>query len=67
MEIEFIETEQDWKNETTRYWHTVDGVEFALADQNGDLTLIDEDGYPYEGNYEAEKIKAALVERVDYT
>jgi len=44
MEIKFIDKEQIWQHETTRYWFDVDGDEYCIADQNGDLTLLDSDG-----------------------
>jgi len=39
VEIKFINKEQDWANETTRYWFNVDGDEYCIAHQNNDLTL----------------------------
>jgi len=44
MEIEYKEKEQDWANETTRYWFKVNGKQYCLADQNGDLSLLDYNG-----------------------
>jgi len=41
MEIKFIDKEQDWANQTTRYWFNVDGDYYCLADENGELTLLD--------------------------
>lgn len=61
--ITFYETEQDWPNETTRYWFEVSWTDyrtpdeqmesmFCIADQNGDYTLLDSDGCPIdECNY----------------
>jgi hypothetical protein len=46
MKIEFIEKDQIWKNETTNYWFNVDGENYAISDQNGELSLLDEDGTP---------------------
>ena len=46
MKIKFIDKEQDRANETTRYWFDVDGDDYCIADQNGDLTLLDCDGCP---------------------
>lgn len=60
MKIEFIEKEQDWQNETTRYWFIVDRVKYCIADQNGDLSLLDSCGYPLEGWSEYERIIGAL-------
>lgn len=41
MAIKFTEKNQDWENETTEYWFDVDGVSYCLADNNGDLSLLD--------------------------
>jgi hypothetical protein len=46
VEIKFIDKEQDWANETTRYWFDVEGDEYCIADQNGEFTLLDSDGCP---------------------
>jgi len=46
MKIQFIDKEQDWENETTRYWFNVDGDDYCIADQNGEFTLLDSDGCP---------------------
>lgn len=69
MAIEFIDKEQDWANETTRYWFNVDGDEYCIADKNGDLTLLDCDGCPIHsecnpsalGNASDRKIYNALI------
>jgi len=55
----FIEKEQDWENETTRYWFHVYGVdygtgydfgpefeEYAIAESCGFDEVLDCDGYP---------------------
>lgn len=44
MTIKFIEKEQIWDLEQTRYWFDVDGVEWCLADENGDISLLDKNG-----------------------
>ncbi|MGB1893894.1 MAG: hypothetical protein ACPHSD_19645 [Candidatus Latescibacterota bacterium] len=46
MKIKFIDKEQDWANETTRYWFNVDGDEYCIADQNDFFTLLDCDMLP---------------------
>lgn len=46
VEIKFVEKEQDWVNETTRYIFDVEGKEYIIADQNGEFTLLDSDGCP---------------------
>ena len=59
--INFIEKDQDWANETTRYWFDVDGTNYCIADQNGDLTLLDDEGFPIEEQNDHNRIKAALI------
>ncbi len=69
MKIKFIDKEQDWANETTRYWFDVDGEDYCIADQNGDLTLLDCDGCPIQseekhtaqGNAKKKKKKTTLI------
>ena len=60
-QINFIEKEQDWSNETTRYWFEVDKDYYCIADQNGELTLLDSEGYPIEEQNDHDKIKQALL------
>ena len=51
MKIEFIEKEQDWQNEATRYWFKVDGEVFGIVDQADEhLKLLDDEGYPIEAD-----------------
>lgn len=45
MNIEFIEKNQKWEEETTEYWFNVDGEQWAVLDCNGRLTLVDCLGY----------------------
>ena len=50
MEVEFINKEQDWANETTRYWFTVldrcpPHDSYCIADCNGETTLLDREIY----------------------
>ncbi len=61
MNIEFIEKEQDWQNETTRYWFSVDGESYCIADTNGETTLLDSEGYPIDDCNDHDKIKDALL------
>ena len=39
--IEFIEADQNWIEEITRYWFKVGDEVYGIADQNGDRTLLD--------------------------
>ncbi len=61
MQITFLSKEQDWENETTRYWFTVDGTEFCISDTNGYLSLLDSEGYPIEECNDHGNIKDALI------
>ena len=46
MNIEFLEKDQLWNDERTNYWFSVDGEEYAVSDQNGELTLLDHNSVP---------------------
>lgn len=61
MKTEFLTKEQDWQNETTRYWFLVNGENYCIADNNGDLTLLDSEGYPIDDCNDHEGIKDALT------
>jgi len=61
MNIEYKDKEQVWQDETTRYWFSVDGTDYGLADRNGELTLLDFEGYPIDEVNDHEHIKAALI------
>ena len=50
QKIEFVEKDQIWQNEQTNYWFNVDGESYAVADQNGNLSLLDSEGYPIAGH-----------------
>jgi len=57
----FIEKEQDWANEATRYWFDVNGDEYAVVESGGQSTIINKDGDDvYDRAIEAE-LKAALI------
>ena len=60
-EIKFIEKEQDIQNETTRYWFSFAEENFCIADQNGELTLLDCDGMPIEDCNDHDGIKNILI------
>lgn len=61
MTIEFIEKEQIWQEEQTRYWFSVDGEEFCIADTNGEIQLLDSKGCPIEACNDHDRVKEALV------
>lgn len=61
MNVEFIEKEQIWQEEQTRYWFTVEGENYCIADTNGDLQLLDSEGYPIEECNDHDGIKDALI------
>lgn len=44
MEIKFIEKEQDWLNEATRYWFDVDGEEYGVVDSAEETSIVDKNG-----------------------
>jgi len=59
--IEFIEKEEVWQNETTKYWFDVDGEKYCVADKGGDLSLLDSEGYPIEDCNDHDNIKDLLL------
>ena len=59
--IQFIEKDQNWQNERTNYWFEVDGESWALSDQNGELTLLDSEGYPVEDCNDQGSVKDLLI------
>lgn len=61
MKIEFIEKDQDWQNETTRYWFSVNNENYCIADQNGETSLLDSEGCQIEDCNDHDNIKDALL------
>jgi len=59
MKIKFIEKHQVWADQITNYWFTVDNVDYAISDGNGNFTLIDADERIIDDQPE---IKKALIE-----
>jgi hypothetical protein len=59
--IKFIEKEQDWGNESTRYWFNFEGDEYAVVESGGQSKIINEDGDEvYDRAFDAE-LKACLM------
>lgn len=44
--IKYLTKDHIWQHEQTNYWFDVDGDQYAIADQNGNLSLLDSEGYP---------------------
>lgn len=65
MNIEHIETDQNWTNETTIYWFNVDGDQWAISDCNGDYSLLDCDGCPVVIEQYKIAIYEALTHRIE--
>ena len=61
MEITFVEKDQVWQDEKTNYWFDVDGEQYAVSDCNGELTLLDFEGYPILPCNDHDNIKEALI------
>lgn len=63
--IEFIEADQNWIEEITRYWFKVGDETYAIADQNGDRTLLDSEGCPTDYNSADRCLRGVLSLAVD--
>ena len=61
MEIKFIEKDQNWQEQQTTYWFEVDGTEYAIADRNGEMNLLDKNSYPIDDCNDHDNVKDALV------
>lgn len=61
MKIEFINKEQDYQNDQTRYWFDVDGVEYCIQDEIGGLSLLDHTGNEVLDCNDFDGIKAKLM------
>ena len=61
MNIEHLDTDRYWQNETTTYWFNVDGEQWAISDCNGDYLLLDCDGCPVV----IEQYKIAIYEALE--
>ena len=60
MNIDFLEKDQIWNDEKTNYWFSVDGVEWAISEQNGELALLDSNSCPVEPCNDHDGIMDAL-------
>jgi hypothetical protein len=58
--VKFLEKENDYNNETTRYWFNIDGVNYCLADQYVEIQLLDSEGYPIDPYNDHENILDTL-------
>lgn len=63
--ITFIQKDQLWNDEQTNYWFSVNDEEYAIADQNGDLKLLDADGVPVEPCNDHDRVFDQLVPLVE--
>ena len=61
MNILRKEIDQNWQNETIKYWFTVNGEYFCIADNCGELTLLDFEGYPIDACNDQEGVKDSLI------
>ena len=59
--IEFIEREQDWQNETTRYWFRLDGSEYCVAESGPTSDILDADGKEIADRAIESKLRAMLL------
>lgn len=61
MNINFLEKDQIYQNETTNYWFSVNGENYAISDCNGELKLLDSNGCPIESCNDHDGIKEVLM------
>ena len=59
--IIFIEKDQNFQNETTNYWFTVNEENYCISDCNGELSLLDCDGCPILACNDHDSIKDLLI------
>ena len=59
---EYVTTEQNYQEETTTYWFLVGEDSFALQDCNGELKLLDSEGYPVEECNDHDNVKQLLID-----
>lgn len=59
--VTFLEKDQVWADETTWYWFDIDGQSYCIADCNGELTLLDNEGHPIDDCNDREGIKELLM------
>ena len=65
MKITYLEKEQIWQEERTFYYFDVDGSSYAIADDQGQLTLLDDTGYPIEPHNDHDNILQLLMPRYE--
>ena len=62
MNVKPLSIEQDYQAETTRVWFSVDGEEYAIADNFDEgISLLDSEGYPIDDCNDHEGLKDALL------
>lgn len=61
MTITFLEKDQIWQDEQTRYWFSVDDTNYCIADTCGIIQLLDEDGCTIEDCNDHGNIKELLM------
>ena len=61
MSIQFLGKDQIWADGITVYWFDVDGKNWGISDQAGELTLLDYEAYPVEECNDHDNIKELLI------
>jgi len=64
MKATHLETDQNWNDETTVYWFDVNNTTYGISDSNGEMTLVDYEGYPIDECNDHEGIKGLLIEEI---
>lgn len=65
MKITFLEKDQIWQEERTLYFFDVDGSSYAIADDQGQLTLLDDEGFPIDPQNDHDNILRQLLPHYD--
>ena len=64
MKVKFIEKDRIEQEEQTNYWFLIDGISYAIAEKNGELRVLDHQGYPIADDLESKKILALCIDLV---
>lgn len=61
MTAKFIEAEQVWQDEQTRYWFELDGAEYCVAESGPTVAYLRADGNELANQAEIERVRRECV------